>query len=232
MRQTPRMPSDDLRKDGQLDAAIAILVVVLLQATLAGVSMANGWNIWGFPGWLWLVVIVPEFLLLLALLLHIRKHGTEQMGRRRRISLAMVTVIVTVNVAALIVLIGSLLSGQEVSGGQLLFKALTIWSTNVVAFGLLFWDRDAGGPVARRRDPDKRDRDFSFPQMQNPELAPEGWHPRLYDYIYISFTNSIAFSPTDVMPLTHRAKAGMMLESAISATTVLLAAARAVNILR
>lgn len=224
--------SDDTNRDGQLDAVVAIGIVIALQATLAIVSLSKGWSIWGFPGWLWLVVIVPEFLLLLALRLHIRKHGTEQMGRRRFISLLLVSVIAVVNLAALIVLIGSLLSGHEVSGGQLLFKALTIWSTNVVAFGLLFWDRDAGGPVARRRDPDRRDRDFSFPQMQNPELAPDGWHPRLYDYVYISFTNSIAFSPTDVMPLTHRAKAGMMLESAISATTVLLAAARAVNILR
>lgn len=226
------MDGNDSADDGQFDAIVAIGLVMVLQATLAVVSMVNDWTIWGFPGWLWLIVIVPEFGLLAALRLHIRKHGTEQMGRRRFISLLLVSLIAIVNLAALVVLIGSLLSGQELGGGQLLFKALTIWGTNVVAFGLLFWDRDAGGPVARRRDSDEHDRDFSFPQMQNPELAPDGWHPRLFDYIYVSFTNSIAFSPTDVMPLTHRAKLGMMVESGISATTVLLAAARAVNILR
>ena len=68
--------------------------------------------------------------------------------------------------------------------------------------------------------------------MENPELAEPGWTPHLIDYIYVSFTNSIAFSPTDAMPLTRRAKLLMLLESAASIVTLLLVAARAVNILR
>jgi uncharacterized membrane protein len=72
----------------------------------------------------------------------------------------------------------------------------------------------------------------SFPQDENPTLAEPDWHPRLPDYAYISFTNAIAFSPTDAMLLTRRVKMMMLAESAISATTVLLVAARAVNILR
>jgi hypothetical protein len=68
--------------------------------------------------------------------------------------------------------------------------------------------------------------------MENPQLAAPGWHPRLLDYVYISFTNSIAFSPTDAMPLSRRAKLLMLTESAISATTILLVAARAVNIFK
>jgi len=176
-------------------------------------------------------VIVPELGLLAALRLHIRRHGTEQLGTRRRISLLLVGTIGVVNMATLLVLIGSLLSSQEEDGVELLFKGLTIWSTNVVAFGLLFWDRDAGGPVARHHD-DRQESDFQFPQMEHPELARDNWQPRLFDYIYVSFTNSIAFSPTDTMPLSHRAKAGMMVESAVSATTILLVAARAVGILR
>jgi len=225
------MAGDAHAEEGRYDAVVAIVLVMVLQAALATVSLLNDWTIWSIPGWLWLVVIVPELGLLAALRLHIRRHGTEQMGTRRRISLLLVGTIGVVNMATLFVLIGSLLSSQEEDGVELLFKGLTIWSTNVVAFGLLFWDRDAGGPVARRHD-DRRESDFQFPQMEHPELARDNWQPRLFDYIYVSFTNSIAFSPTDTMPLSHRAKAGMMMESAVSATTILLVAARAVGILR
>ena len=90
-------------------------------------------------------------------------------------------------------------SGNERSGGQLLLKGTTIWGTNVIAYGLWFWALDRGGPV-RRGQPDPPPADFQFPQMENPGLAEPGWYPRLFDYIYISFTNSIAFSPTDAMP--------------------------------
>jgi hypothetical protein len=68
--------------------------------------------------------------------------------------------------------------------------------------------------------------------MENPQLAAPGWRPHLIDYIYVSFTNSIAFSPTDSMPLSRWAKVLMLSESAISALTVLLVAARAVNIFK
>jgi hypothetical protein len=105
-----------------------------------------------------------------------------------------------------------------------------IWMTNIVAFGLLYWELDRGGPVRRLR-PDPPPRDFQFPQDENPGLAAPGWRAGLVDYVYLSFTDAIAFSPTDAMPLSQRAKAAMLAESAISAVTVLLVAARAVNIL-
>ena len=73
--------------------------------------------------------------------------------------------------------------------------------------------------------------DFQFPQDENPQLAREGWAPRLWDYFYVSLTNATAFSPTDAMPLTRRAKALMAAESVLSAVTVLLVAARAINTL-
>jgi uncharacterized membrane protein len=110
-------------------------------------------------------------------------------------------------------------------------KGATIWGTNMITFGLLFWEFDRGGP-ARRREPDPPPRDFQFPQDENPTLAEPGWHPRLADYVYLSFTNAVAFSPTDVMPLTRRVKMMMLAEAAVSALTTLLVAARAVNILR
>ena len=101
----------------------------------------------------------------------------------------------------------------------------------MIAFGLWYWVFDRGGPV-RRREAGSAAARLPFPQMENPELAAPGWHPRLFDYIYVSFTNSIAFSPTDAMPLSRWAKMLMLVESAASAVTIVLVAARAVNILR
>lgn len=213
-----------------IETTVAILVVIALQTALATMSLAHGWEVWGLPGWGWLAAIVPEVGLLIALTVHFGRHDTEQRGRRRVIALALIGVISVGNSGALVLLVGSLLSHGEQSGGELLFKALTIWTTNVVVFGLIFWELDAGGPIVRLGSPTDR-RDFQFPQLDDPRLAAPGWHARLFDYVYISFTNSIAFSPTDVLPLTQRSKAFMLVESALSATTVLLAAARAVNIL-
>jgi uncharacterized membrane protein len=119
----------------------------------------------------------------------------------------------------------------EVTGRQLLFSGAALWLTDTVAFGLAFWELDCGGPVARALSNAPRKPDFQFPQDENPELAQEEWAPRLWDYFYVSLTNSIAFSPTDVMPLTRPAKTLMAAESTLSAITILLVAARAVNIL-
>jgi len=135
------------------------------------------------------------------------------------------------NAFALLALIGSLVSGHESSGGQLLLKGTTIWGTNVIAFALWFWGIDQGGLV-RRFEPNPPPADFRFPQQETPQPEETRWRPRLFDYIYVSFTNSIAFSPTDAMPLTRRAKLLMMSESAVSAITVLLVTARAVNIFK
>ncbi len=118
------------------------------------------------------------------------------------------------------------------TGRQLLFSGGVVWFTNAVAFGLAFWELDCGGPVARALATARGKPDFQFPQDENTELAREGWAPRLWDYLYVSLTNSIAFSPTDAMPLTRPAKALMAAESTLSAITVLLVAARAINILR
>jgi hypothetical protein len=90
---------------------------------------------------------------------------------------------------------------------------------------------DAGGPAARIRAAARTQPDFQFPQDENPQLAAKNWSPQAWDYGYLALTNAIAFSPTDVMPLSLRAKATMGLESAISAIIVLLVAARAVNVL-
>ena len=93
-----------------------------------------------------------------------------------------------------------------------MLKAVAIWATNVIVFGLWFWELDRGGPV-RRCEPSPPPPDFQFPQSENPQLAEPGWMPHLLDYVYIAFTNGIAFSPTDAMPLTRRTKLLMLIES-------------------
>jgi uncharacterized membrane protein len=216
--------------ESRFEATAAVGLVIALQVTLALLSLVGEWKLIGLPGWVWLVPTLPEAALLVPLALAEPRHRLEQMGRRRTVALALVGVIMAANTLALAALIASLLSAQEKSGAELLLKGMTIWSTNVVTFGLLFWELDRGGPM-RRGEPDPPPPDFQFPQDENPTLAEPDWHPRLVDYVYVSFTNATAFSPTDAMPLTRRMKMLMMAESAISAITVLLVAARAVNIL-
>ena len=122
------------------------------------------------------------------------------------------------------------LATAEITAGQLLLNALVVWGTNLIVFGLLFWELDEGGPL-RRVTYGCVTPDFQFPQDQFPGLAPPGWRPRLLDYEYVSLTNSLALSPTDAMPLSRRAKSLMGLESLVSNALVVLVIARAVNVL-
>jgi uncharacterized membrane protein len=118
----------------------------------------------------------------------------------------------------------------ETRSVSLLTSSLTIWVTNVLAFSLLYWQVDAGGPSRIARGTAGRP-DWRFPQVSVPELAPPGWRPLYLDYLSLAFNSATAFSPTDVMPLSRRAKCMMMLESAISLLTLVLVAARAVNVI-
>ena len=126
---------------------------------------------------------------------------------------------------------GLVTTTEKSDAPHLLLNGSAIWLTNVIAFGLWYWEFDRGGPVARMLG-SKPYPDFLFPQMESPELAPPEWEPRFVDYLYLSFTNATAFSPTDVMPLSRWAKLTMLAQSAISLITVALVVARAVNILK
>ncbi len=105
-----------------------------------------------------------------------------------------------------------------------------VWVGNNIVFAMLYWELDSGGPVERARRTVKYP-DFAFPGQLAPDIVPPGWKPVFIDYLYLGFTNALAFSPTDVMPLTHWAKLTMALQSIISVAILSLVVARAVNIL-
>ena len=218
-------------QESRWEAAPAVAIAIGLQSALALVSLERHWTLWSLPWWVWILAVGPESVLLGALASERGLRALERIGHRRNVSLMLLGIISVENAVALVALIGSLISGHENSGGQLLLKGVTIWGTNVITYGLWYWGFDRGGPV-KRQEPNPRPPDFQFPQMENPQLAAPGWHPRLVDYLYISFTNSIAFSPTDAMPLSRWAKLLMLSESSVSAISILLVAARSVNIFK
>ncbi len=178
-------------------------------------------------------IILPllEASLLIPLtLIHPHRHH-EETQTVRLASLSLIAMISTANLVTLILLIRFLLSGKPISGAQLLLAAMLIWSTNVLAFALWYWEYDRGGP-GRRRHHTRRLPDFIFPLMTSPEFTPKDWHPAFTDYFYLSFTNATAFSPTDTMPMTTWAKMLMLTQSLASLITVGLVFSRAVNILK
>jgi uncharacterized membrane protein len=158
-------------------------------------------------------------------------HRTIELSQLRRMLATVLVAIITVaNLINLGLLVHELLRGGINNGRELVFSSIAIWLTNVIVFGLWYWELDRGGPGARH-DPDHREPDFLFPQMTTPGAGRPDWAPGFVDYLYVSFTNATAFSPTDTMPLTQAAKALMTVQSAGSLLTVALVAARAVNIL-
>jgi hypothetical protein len=221
----------DEELESSWEAAPAIVVVIASQLLLAMVSRAQDWKLWDLPWWVWLIPIGPEVVLLVPLAWHRPRRQLAQLGYRRTVALTLLAVISLANSLLLLAVIASLVRGTEKSGAQLLLKATTVWGTNVITYALWYWEFDRGGPIRRLR-PTPPLPDFQFPQMENPELAEPGWRPHFGDYFYVSFTNSIAFSPTDAMPLSRWAKLLMLSESAASSVTVLLVAARAVNIFK
>jgi uncharacterized membrane protein len=126
-------------------------------------------------------------------------------------------------------LVYGLATGHGGTAIPLLLHGGAVWLTNVIVFALWYWEFDRGGPAARA-SARKKHPDFLFTQMTTPELVRRDWEPGFVDYLYLSFTNATAFSPTDTLPMSRWAKLAMMFQSAISLVTVALVVARAVNI--
>jgi hypothetical protein len=215
--------------ENRLPPACAVVVALVVYALLPDSVLFTGR----------LVIPVLEVLLLVALLLTNPRRMTRETRLSRTASIALAAVVILTNLAALGLLVAEL-SSKAPSGGNLLLAAMQIWVTNVIGFGLLFWELDRGGPVARRRV--RRDEmanaDWRFSQDENDDTVDEvsrtssetsGWVPIFVDYLYLSLTNSSAFSPTDTMPLTSRAKVLMAIEATAALVTSLLVVARAVG---
>lgn len=203
-------------------ASVAVVVAIVLQIVLPN-RVTEGLG----PRWL---IPVLEGVLLLALLVANPGHIDRESSLLRGMSLILIALITLANVVALGELVNALLEHTTAGGRSLVFASVPIWLTNVIAFGLWYWELDRGGVAARLRQ-DHRRPDFLFPQMSNPGSAPD-WTPDFLDYLYTSFTNATAFSPTDTMPLTAWSKLLMMVQSLASLLTVALVVSRAVNILR
>jgi len=159
-------------------------------------------------------------------------HPDRQSQRTRRLRMAsqlLLAIIAITNTIAVVLLIRTITTGHHVRPDTLLVGGGEIWLTNTIVFALWYWEYDRGGPAARahgRMDVP----DLLFPQLTDEHLAHD-WEPMFVDYLYVSFTNSTAFSPTDTMPLSRWAKLLFALQAIVSLVTVALIAARAVNIL-
>jgi len=188
------------------------------------------------PSYLHWVLLGMECALVLALIAA-NPLRIERMSRPiRAASIALIVVITAANAVSAALLVKAIVTNDlhvsvQHAAVDLLASGAAIWGTNVIAFGLWYWEFDRGGPVNRLEGKSPYP-DLMFPQMTAPELTPQGWGPRFVDYLYLSFTNATAFSPTDVMPLARWAKMTMLVQSAVSLALGALVIARAVNILQ
>jgi uncharacterized membrane protein len=160
-------------------------------------------------------------------------HITIESQRLRPVAITLIAFVNLANVVSLLELVHQLLTvhaHQASVGRDLIFASVPVWVTNVLVFALWYWELDRGGPVARL-SPDRRLPDFLFPQMTAPDATVADWSPGFIDYLFTSFTNATAFSPTDTMPLTPWVKVLFMVQSLASLLTVALVVSRAVNIL-
>lgn len=176
-------------------------------------------------------LITLELLLIVVLLVinPVRLSRSTTVGRWA--SLALTVAITADNTASAFVLDYRILSGEVSNDAAVLLgSGGAIFITNVIAFGIWYWELDRGGPFARRSG-EKPYPDFLFPQMSDPHMATPGWRPVFVDYLYTSFTNSVAFSPTDTMPLSRWAKFMMTVQALVATSTIVLVIARAVNVL-
>jgi uncharacterized membrane protein len=206
-------------------ASVSVVVAIVLQLLLPR-QLAL------LPGYL---LPALEAALLIGLTIVNPVRIERRSGPIRVASVAMIVLITLANAISAALLIRAIAENRLPVGAThaaigLLSSGALIWGTNVIAFALWYWEFDRGGPV-RRLEHTSLYPDLMFPQMVAPELTPPGWGPRFVDYLYLSFTNATAFSPTDVMPLARWAKLTMLAQSTVSLAVGALVIARAVNII-
>ena len=165
---------------------------------------------------------------LVVVLVTANPSGPAERTRLRGITIVLVGLLVLASLWATALLIHDLITGEGIANDpdELLASGALVWVGNNLVFGVVYWLMDGGGPIARTRLTVPVD--FAFTQHINPEMGP-GWRPVFLDYLHLGFTNATAFSPTDVMPLTHRAKYAMLVQATIALALFALVVARAVN---
>jgi hypothetical protein len=215
-----------------LPAATAILVALLLYVLLPQQLILG-------PRF---VVPALELALFVPLLAGNPRRMTRESTLLRKLAIALLLVIAATNTVALGLLVHELVAGKA-QGKELLLAAGQVWATNVIVFAMAYWELDRGGPVRRTQAPgrDLPPADFRFPQDEDHDAIAEvaarssamsGWTPGFLDYLYVSITNSSAFSPTDTMPLSHRAKMLMAAESVSALMLSVLVISRGVSLLK
>ena len=203
--------------------ALAVLSVMVL-------SLFQSSDLSALPVWVGPLV---EGVLLAILIVADPVEIDRQSTLIRTVSLVLVGGILISALTATVLLTAQLSHPSAASGTdsfEFVWGAARVWLTVNIAFALLYWQLDSGGPVTRLHHP-RRYKDFLFPQQADPDVAPEGWFPTFIDYLYVGFTTGNAFSPTDTMPLVHWAKIAMATQALISFVIVGLVIARVVNVI-
>ena len=209
-----------VRGEHRWPMAVAVIAVIVILALLP-----NGIR----PGPRWVLSLAG--VLLAALIVTDPGRIDRRTRRQRLLSLALLIVLIVATFAATVLLIHQLIKGGGItkSGARLLLVGNAVLVADIIVFALLYWELDGGGSAARaHRNPAHPG--LAFPQHMSPELAPPGWRPLFFDYLYVGITNAVAFSPTDTMPMVAWAKATMAVQSVISIAIFGLVIARAVNI--
>ena len=217
----PRTSPPALAPEPRWPALIAALAVGGLYLSLHSELVVG-------PRWLLPAIIV--MLLVPTELAH--QRGRQHLNRALGFTTTSVLTIAMVLSVALLV---TSLPSHQLKPTDLLLSAASLWFTNVLVFALWYWRLDAGGPYGREAQPGHAEGSFLFPQMTMPPDLPipgrQEWSPNFFDYLFLAFTTSTAFSPTDTPVLDRWAKLLMMVQAIISLTVLAVLAARAVNIL-
>jgi uncharacterized membrane protein len=178
----------------------------------------------------WLLPALETALLIGLAMASPREVEHDHRGRRMA-AVGLTALVSAANITSLVLLSHELLHHGSPNGRELIISGALIWLTNVLIFGLWYWQTDRGGP-GRRAAGEDGPPDLLFPQMDDDRIQPANWRPQFIDYLYVSLTNALALSPTDTMPLSPTAKSIMGIQSLVSLVTIGLIIARAVNILQ
>jgi len=202
------------------------MAIAVLAATALYVGMPHRGRI---PGW-WLFPLLQVILLGVLIVQDPGRIDRRSATLRRLMVLLLVTMTIGVVLGVVVLASEILRSVQGITATVLLGRGAAIWVSNVIIFSLWYWEMDRGGPAERAVDSPIRP-SFAFPENATPELVPAGWRPAYPDYLFLSFTNATAFSPTDTLPVRTWAKLTMMVQAAMSLVIAILVIARAINVL-